>query len=298
MIRLGASEALVVAKLADAGSEASATLGVRRSAKALECRLNGDALSKRSLLAMALPVQWISSQPQLLLSLGPDVRRRFLDMGMFHVEHQKYLASASLYQKALRQRNAALRTGNCGMVAAWDEPLTTAAEAIADSRQAFLDIWLPRVNFVLETWNPGFTVEFVFRRGWKAGMSLLDSYREKLDSDLALGYTYAGPHRADLEIRALNGLAEKTLSRGQQKLVVIAMNLGLIDVITDSVGYAPVLLFDDLSAELDQRNQQRVIDAINARKSQTFITRIENPSGFNNLEGAAMFHVEHGHLKA
>ncbi len=71
MIRNGSDDATVVVKMVGAGGR-QAILGVRRSAKNVECRLNGENVSKRSALAMALPVQWIGSQPQLLLSMGPE----------------------------------------------------------------------------------------------------------------------------------------------------------------------------------------------------------------------------------
>ncbi len=75
MIRNGSDDATVVVKMVGAGGR-QAILGVRRSAENVECRLNGENVSKRSALAMALPVQWIGSQPQLLLSMGPECRNQ------------------------------------------------------------------------------------------------------------------------------------------------------------------------------------------------------------------------------
>ncbi len=295
MIRNGSDDATIVVKMVGAGGR-QAILGVRRSAKNVECRLNGENVSKRSGLAMALPVQWIGSQPQLLLSMGPEVRRRFLDLGVFHVEHSVYSEEAKGYQRALRQRNAAIRMNQPELVRMWDEPLATAGTAIDRLRQSFLELWAPRVRDILSEWLGGLDVSFVYRRGWNRQQDLLEIYRTKRDTDFNLGYTYAGPHRADIEIKAVQGLAEKTLSRGQQKLLVLAMNMAMLDVAKSRSSEVPVLLLDDLAAELDKGNQERVLLAVSDRCEQSFITNISSVLDPALSPSCTMFHVEHGHL--
>lgn len=127
MIRFGAEQTTVVAHLAPdrvdgSADESGAILGVRRGKQSLLCRLNGSDVRKRSELAEALPVQWIGSQPQLLISMGPEVRRRFVDMGLFHVE-PPYLRAYAEFQRTLQQRNAAIRQGSREQVSLWSTPL-------------------------------------------------------------------------------------------------------------------------------------------------------------------------------
>ena len=103
LIREGAEEVRVIAKISDLTDGSATTLGLSRDRSQFRCRVDGQDVKKRSVLAETLPVQWVSSQPQLFLELGPDLRRRFLDMVVFHVKHG-YLSTLGTYQRVLKQR--------------------------------------------------------------------------------------------------------------------------------------------------------------------------------------------------
>ena len=80
-------------------------------------------------------------------------------------------------------------------------------------------------------------------------------------------------------------------------MLVIALNLGIIDLMHQRGRTSPVVLIDDLAAELDRANQQRVLEEIAGRGVQAFVTAIEVP-GDKPLIPAGVFHVEHGRLKS
>jgi DNA replication and repair protein RecF len=92
-----------------------------------------------------------------------------------------------------------------------------------------------------------------------------------------------------------SGVAEKRLSRGQQKILVMALNLALLDLISARHGRVPVVLIDDLSAELDRNNRQRMIEELQMRGGQVFLTKIDEHA-IASITGAKTFHVEHGVL--
>lgn len=294
MIRHGADCVTVVVVIADESTGRQTILGVQREKKGLVCRLDGQDVKRRSGLAEALPVQWIGSQPQLLLGLGPDVRRRFIDMGMFHVEHN-YLEVFADYQRNLRQRNAAIKQGHRETVRIWDAPLGAAGEILNQKRSAFVVRLLDRALEILAAWETGFSISYRYRPGWKDQIALSSQLAEKIDIDLKLGYTTSGPHRAELDLISGSGLAEKRLSRGQQKILVMALNLALLDLISARDGRVPVVLIDDLSAELDRHNRQRMIEELQIRGGQVFLTKIDD-NAIGAITGAKTFHVEHGVL--
>ena len=294
MIRHGADSVTVVVDILDRSTGRKSILGVQRDKKALTCRLDGQDVKRRSVLAEALPVQWIGSQPQLLLGLGPDTRRRFIDMGMFHVEHD-YLETFSNYQRILKQRNAAIRQGEREAVRVWDLPMGSAAEILSERRTVFVEALLERVFEILAFWGAGFTVSYRYRKGWQDSKALTTQLAEKIETDLKLGYTTIGPHRADLDFNVESGVAEKKLSRGQQKILVLALNLALVDIISAKHGQVPVLLIDDLAAELDKKNRQRMIEELEGRGGQVFLTKIDE-SALGPVQAARTFHVEHGAL--
>lgn len=297
MIRQGTEWTRVVADIEDETSGRRFVLGVQRERRLLSCRLDGRDLHKRSLLAEALPVQWIGSQPQLLLSLGPEVRRRFLDMGLFHVE-QSYLQLLSDFHRVLKQRNAALRRGDRGEVVLWDRRFVASSIELTEQREAFVHELMRRSAELLAAWRAGVSIGYRFRRGWAAKSDLSLQLKEKLETDIRMGYTTVGPQRAELEIStAEGGLAEKKLSRGQQKMLVFALNAAMSRLIEARTGRVPILLVDDLAAELDRQNQETLLGELCDRGGQVFVASIGTDVSELGLAGTNMFHVEHGRLR-
>jgi len=295
MIRAGAEYVTVILETEDVATERRSILGIRRGKKDLTCRLNGQDIHKRSRLAEALPVQWIGSQPQLFLALGPDVRRRFIDMGLFHVE-QSFLRVLTEFQRNLRQRNAAIRLGSLDSVQIWNSPLSKVGESLNDHRTRFVESLMARTQEIHSNWNQDYSLSYRFKSGWNQHTSLFEQLEDKIQVDLRLGYTSRGPQRAELELFADGGLAEKKLSRGQQKLLVVCINLAFMDLLTKGRRTTPIVMVDDLAAELDPVNRARVINELESREGQVFLTKIENDALKAVKPGAQTFHVEHGAL--
>lgn len=292
LVRRGANSATVVCRVRDSESGQCSTLGVSQGRKGFEARLDGRDVAKRSALAAALPLQWIGSNPQVLLSGGPDIRRRFLDMGLFHVEHD-YHATLAEFSRILKQRNAALRTGRASDVRIWDEQFSLAADKIDRDRRAFSSALMSGV--IAQTADAGLALAYRYVQGWREDTALRDQLAERLDRDIRYGYTSVGPHRAELAIELEDQPAERQLSRGQQKRLVFAMHLGLWDLIKTGGGRSPLVLVDDLAAELDETNRREIVQALRSRGAQVFLTEI-TPVLVQDDSGAKMFHVEHaGH---
>ena len=297
LIREGAESALVVVNLVDEASARSSVLGVRREKKLFVYRLDGKDVVKRSTLAEALPIQWVGSQPQLLLELGPEIRRRFIDMGLFHVE-QAYFVVLSDFQRVLRQRNAAIKTGRPSEVRLWDPSLHETGTRLTEYRVEFVSKLISRVQSLIATWDQPFEIQYRYRQGWHAGNDLFGQLKEKLETDMRLGFSTVGPHRAELEILVDGVVAEKRLSRGQQKMLVLAMNFALMEQIKEANGWMPILLLDDLAAELDFDNRSQIISEIESHGCQAILTAIEEQALLKGSASHRVFHVEHGRFSA
>jgi DNA replication and repair protein RecF len=301
MIRHGADHVQVIAGLAasdDREGQSASLLGVRRERRRLVCRLDGQTLHRRSQLAEALPLQWLGSQPQTLLNSGPDTRRRFVDKGLFHVE-QSYLPLLGDLQRCYLQRNAALKTGQARQVEIWDRPFVEAAQAVTARRRQFVQALGEGVGALLDAWQASFRVSVRYRQGWPEDKGLDVLLAERRGQELQFGFTAYGPQRADLELATDLQVAEKQLSRGQQKVLVFALNLALVDLIRQHRGAAglPILLIDDFAAELDVRHQELLIAQLSARGLQAFITVIERNALAPSICLDQVFHVEQGALK-
>ncbi len=264
----------LVATLEGAG-ETRHTLGVERSAKAFTARLDGEAVTALTALADALPVLLLSPTSHLLLEGGPGLRRRFIDWGLFQGEPD-FLATWRRFRTALRHRNAALKANAADRaLLPWERELAAAAATLDHQRQAFCEALERALGpFLLATLGaPSAVVNY--RRGWPAGADLGRLLAEGRGGDRRLGHTRLGPQKADFAVVVDGHSAAERLSRGQQKLLVIALVLAQAQLYQSCRGRPCVLLIDDLPAELDAHHRGRILSCLAATPHQLFITAIE-----------------------
>src|SRR6188472_3630181 len=131
LIRYGQPRLTVFGRTDDApprsaGIEIAADGGTR-------ARINGENASSLLELSGVVPVQAIDPEIHKLVDQGPERRRRWLDWLVFHVE-PSFAVHWSRYNRALKQRNAALRSG-AREVSAWDGELVHNGVAITEARQ-------------------------------------------------------------------------------------------------------------------------------------------------------------------
>jgi DNA replication and repair protein RecF len=109
--------------------------------------------------------------------------------------------------------------------------------------------------------------------------------------ELRRGQTLVGPHRDDLAIE-IDGVDARAFgSRGQQRLVALALRLAEVLPVSEAAGTAPILLLDDALSELDSTVRGHVLREIQAAE-QVFLTTPEVPS----VPGAAIVHIDGGSL--
>jgi DNA replication and repair protein RecF len=245
-------------------------------------------------LATIFPVQAIDPELHQLIEEGPRERRRYLDWGVFHVE-PRFVEAWQRFQRALRQRNAALRTHAAGsLVRAWDAEVVEGGTRIAEARERYLETLRPQVRLMGERLL-GQPIELELTRGWGAERSLAEALDRSWARDCEQCVTHVGPHRADLRILLDKAPARERVSRGQQKLVAAAMLLGQLRCDAEQGSATAALLVDDPSAELDREGLNRLLGEILALPLQLFVTALDHADpALARLRPAATFHVEHG----
>jgi DNA replication and repair protein RecF len=269
-------------------------LGLRLARDGIEARYAGRPVGGLAELATILPAQAIDPEVHRLIEGGPQERRRFLDWGVFHVE-PGFVDHWRRYQRALRQRNAALKAGAVpAVVRAWDPELVEAGELVAASRWRYLQSLAPHVAAVAERLLSR-PLEITLLQGWSAERSLRESMDVSWVRDRERALTHAGPHRADLVVRFDGAPARDRISRGQQKLAAAAMLLGQLRCDAALGSSVPALLVDDPAAELDSGNLERLLMEVVSLPAQLFVTALDpgNPA-LAHLPDGHRFHVEHG----
>jgi DNA replication and repair protein RecF len=290
LIRYGAPRLTVFGRTGDsppkqAGVEIAADGGTR-------ARISGQDAGSLIELSGVVPVQAIDPEIHKLVDQGPERRRRWLDWLVFHVE-PNFATHWSRYNRALKQRNAALRAGNTD-VDSWDTELIPNAVAITQARRRALDRLIPRLLKTFERFG-GLDVAVGFTSGWSADLAFADALKLHRDRDRERGTTTAGPHRADVTLRRSHRAARESLSRGQQKLTAIAMIVTQLQMLQDEQGLHAALLLDDPAAELDEKNLQRLFAELSSLQCQMIATSLTPETALFQAPKAT-FHVEQGRV--
>jgi len=143
------------------------------------------------------------------------------------------------------------------------------------------------------------SLELRFFPGWDDTIAIDQVLHQEQSKDLRYCFTHSGPHRADFQVYFNKRVARDYLSRGQLKLVILALMLAQVSFLNAQNPNACCLLIDDLAAELDSENRVKLIEYLAGLNSQIFITSthladFEHLAAFKNLK---TFHVEQGCIK-
>jgi len=271
-------------------------IGAALRDRRLERRVDGGPATG-SEIAEILPVQTIGPDSHRLIEGGPSERRRFLDWGVFHVEHS-YLEAWHRYRRVLGQRNAALLSARDGRseLRVWTDALAEAGQEIDRSRKTYVERLASSLSEHAAALL-GRTASVEYRPGWRAGLTLVEALDAATARDRALGHTEPGPHRADLLLQMEGRRVQDEASRGQQKLVAAALILAQGSVLADTAAARSVLLVDDPAAELDAAAFGRMLECLATVRSQLLFTGLA-PLAVHPGRPAAVFHVERGQVRA
>jgi len=262
---------------------------VSRDATTL-ARLDGQNTRSFAELALAFPIQALDPDTHKLIEDSSARRRRWLDWLVFHVEHS-FAQAWTRYQRALSQRNAALRSG-LNDIAGWDLELAKQGEVMTAARAQVLLALQPYWRDLSENLL-GVELSVIFQAGWDRSMSLSDALASNSSRDRDRRTTTVGPHRADVALRIEGKAAREVLSRGQQKLAAIALSLCQLEYLKSEHGLVPSLLLDDPSAELDQNRLGRFIRRVQTLETQIIVTALDRNYRLFG-EPKNVFHVEQG----
>ena len=292
LIRLGQAHMRVTGQVAGS-RDATVRLGVEVTRAETAARIAGQPALTLAALSHAFAVQVIDPGVHRLVEEGGYRRRRWLDWAVFHVEPQ-FVDLWIRYTRVLKQRNAALKTQS-PTVSVWDNDLVKTGEAITAARQRLMDRLQPYWQTAVKSLS-GLEVELQYLRGWSQERTLAEALIESRPGDELRRQTQAGPHRADVAVRLHGRAAREVLSRGQQKLVAVAMTVAQLRLLQHVLQITPTLLLDDPAAELDGERLQRFIDEVTRLRCQLVVTSLHPES---RLFGApeSTFHIDAGRVQ-
>jgi DNA replication and repair protein RecF len=209
-----------------------------------------------------------------LIAGGALERRRYLDQ-VLSVADPAYLRALRDYRAALDQRNAALRLRQGDLAWAFDGALARSGAELIRRRIAWVTEYGPEWSAACAALGEAAPTELRYQGRPEladpaAWTDALGSHRQR---DLTRGMTSVGPHRDDLRLLLAGAPLRIVGSTGQHRTAAIALKLCERDTLVAARGTEPVLLLDDVFAELDRERQTRLADRLGRPgERQVFVT--------------------------
>ncbi|MGK7943356.1 MAG: DNA replication/repair protein RecF [Microcystaceae cyanobacterium] len=218
---------------------------------------------------------------------SPDLRRTWLDTLVTQLE-PVYAYILQQYGQILRQRNALLKqlrkndlsNPDLTQLKLWDQQLAEMGSRVTRRRARVIERlypiachWHEKISQQTEkleiNYNPNINWQNDDPEQVKA--AFLQKIEERRLVEQQLGATVVGPHRDDIIFTIDQNPAKSYGSQGQQRTLVLALKLAELQLIEEVIGEPPLLLLDDVLAELDPQRQNQLLETIQER-FQTLIT--------------------------
>ncbi len=289
LVRLGAEVAVIRCQLVtDAGRVRRVELELG-SARRTRTRVDGQPVRRAADAVGVIQVVMFAPEDLAIVRGDPAARRRYLD-DLLAQRRPAYAAVRSDYERALRQRNQLLKrsrglSGTAAQAAeatieVWTEQLVTLGTQVVAARIAALrSLKGPtdrfyreladrpeRVGLVLRT-AAGAALDGIAAQGGTAvppvdpiAHALREAFDEVAGEERSRGLTLIGPHRDDLELTIGALPAKGYASHGEAWSLALALKLATFEVLAE-VGDRPIVLLDDVFAELDTTRRARLAEA-------------------------------------
>ncbi len=270
--------------------------------KRLACVNEVDRGNATSIIGLFKAVVF-SPEHLCLIKGGPDNRRRLIDAAICQLK-PTFPALLVRYNKTLRQRNVLLKNIRKSpslekTLDVWDSAAASYSSEIVCQRIKYINMLSSRAKSFYYELSQGETLDVSYLN-WqnfshtdktKVFDAILKKLRQNTKTDITRGFTSAGAHRDELDIKINNKSARIFASQGQQRSAVIALKLAEAEIISNITGETPVILLDDILSELDLNRQKYMLTSLTA--SQTIITGCVQPRFKNSYKS---FLVKNGKI--
>jgi DNA replication and repair protein RecF len=292
LVRLGAERAVVRASVVRDDRRALLEMEINPG-RANRARVNRSPLPRARDVLGLLRTVLFAPEDLALVKGDPAERRRYLD-DLLVAQAPRFAGARQDYERVLKQRNALLksagggilrrsgsRSGDIGTLDVWDAHLAEAGAELLAARLRLLDALAPAVAKAYDAVSPeggpagfdyrcslGPDVELVPDRKVLAE-GLLAALARARPAELERGVSLVGPHRDDLVLRLGTGPARGYASHGESWSYALALRLAAFELLR--IDGDPVLVLDDVFAELDAVRRQRLAE-LAAASEQVLVT--------------------------
>jgi DNA replication and repair protein RecF len=314
----GEPEARIFARVARIHGTSELSMILRASGRRTVIRDREPLRRHLDFLGVLNAVQFSSLDLELVRG-GPEARRGWLDTLLVQLE-PLYVHILGQYHQVLRQRNALLKDIRAkesdgespenlfdafSQLSLWDSQLAETGSRVTRRRARVLQ----RLTPLARKWHESISgkteeldIQYAPNVVWESDdpihvqKAFLEKIQTRQIAEKQLGTSVVGPHRDDVEFSIDRTPARSYGSQGQQRTLVLAIKLAELELLEEVIGEPPLLLLDDVLAELDPHRQNQLLDAIEDR-FQTLITTT-HLSSFDArwLQSSRVLTVEKGRI--
>jgi DNA replication and repair protein RecF len=289
LVRVGASRALISTIVVNEGRECAVDLEVARG-RANKARLNRSPVRSTGDVVGVLRAVLFAPEDLALVRGDPMDRRRFLD-DLAALRRPGVAMLRADYEKVLRQRTALLKTASgirhrdpalLDTLDVWDSRLAVHGAELMAARIQLVNELAPEVEKAYQLLAPGprsaaicYRASIGLDAGTDANLAfleaeLLSALAERRTAELDRGVCLVGPHRDDLDLQLGDQPAKGFASHGESWSLALALRFAAYELLRDE-GSEPVLLLDDVFAELDITRRQ-ALATVAASAEQVVVT--------------------------
>ena len=276
--------------------------------------LNSEYLRRQlDFLGVLNAVQFSSLDLELVRG-GPEQRRHWIDTLLIQLE-PVYAYILQQYNQVLRQRNAFLKargerfevggSDSDSELAVWNAQLAAIGARVIRRRSRGIQrlapiasAWHASISDRTEILQLKYAPNVPLTQGSpeEVQQAFLEKIAQRVIAEQHQGTTLVGPHRDEIELTINQTPARQYGSQGQQRTLVLALKLAELKLIEEVIGESPLLLLDDVLAELDPNRQNQLLEAIQDR-FQTLITTT-HLGAFDSqwLKASQILTVQAGHI--
>jgi len=262
-----------------------------------------------------LRVVMFAPEDLALVKGDPAARRRFLDLLLVQIS-PRYASVIADYDKTIKQRNSLLRSASKASSAqerdtlqstldVWNDRLVQFGADLVAGRVGLLErIREPIRDAYVQVAAPGNEVGLVYvparmpagtGDAAQVAAALRSALEQVRSEELARGVTVVGPHRDELQIDLNDLPARGYASHGESWSLALALRLASYEVLRDDDAGEPVLILDDVFAELDAQRRAHLAQAAAAARGQVLITAAVSGDVPDAVDGVR-FSVDRGKI--
>ena len=301
LLKQGSEQAVIRAEIANNDRKLTVDLEINAS-KANRAQINGSPTKSQREIIGALQTIYFSPEDLDLVRGEPTGRRDFLDK-LLILRNPRFAGVISDYERVVRQRNTLLKTrASQSALEPWTEQLINFGSELTAARIELVKNLAPFVEENYKALNEvkkaaisykssteGLTVNI---DGCKS--ALTEKSKEVAQQEFDRAVSLFGPHRDDLHLQLGDFPAKGYASHGESWSMALSLKLGAFNLMRAD-GSTPILILDDVFAELDSVRRQHLISATHVAEQTIITSAVESdlPEGLN----ATKFYVTPGEVQ-